>query len=476
MQSEDTDLIRKQAMVAIEHFISPASLPLAPAGVAAARSLSICSWNVLLPNSVDGWWNYKMYHPPLDTSTKHVGEWEHRSEIIRKRLELINADVVCLQEVSPKSFEEDFAFMADLDYDGVELFRKGRFRPATFWRKSVVDLAAPPVHKDRTLLTTFRHVNAAEGDAEEEAHNFHVLNCHLQAGKNGGRRVRQVHEGVGASVKLARKLKEKDPTSPLLIVCGDFNGGPECGAVRYLEDGSIGPELMEDGESVTSKEKKISTSAPLMDVAASLEREAPPTLVVPELISLMIEGATEDAYRVDTELSADVLERLERAYYSYATHEDGGQKVMGVSDVEKWLTDINGQVGRGSEFRRAAREMGYVDPPEVEESSESGGENQKPAEKPRITIPEDSILSLEGFQRVYLGECREGKFWGIAYDLSVMGQPLPDAGTFSARFDRLYCSQALRPTAVLDTISEVACPNLSEPSDHLPVCARLEIC
>ena len=467
-------------MVAIE-LLSPASLPLAPAG--AARSLSVVSWNVLLPNSVDGWWTYKNFHPPLDAATRHIGDWQYRSEMIRKRLELIDADIVCLQEVSPKSFEQDFAFMADdLGYDGVELFKKGRFRPSTFWKKSVVDLAAPPVHKDRTLLTTFRHVNAPASDGEEEARNFHVLNCHLQAGKNGGRRVRQVHEGVGAAVKLARKLKEEDPTSPLLIVCGDFNGQAECGAVRYLEDGSIGPDFVEDGESVTSKDKKISTSAPLIDVAASLNREAPPTLVVPELISQIIEGGTEDnAYRVDTQLSTDVLERLERAYYQYATHEDGGTKVMGISDVEKWLTDINGQVGRGSEFRRAAREMGYVDPPEVEESSEaSGGESngQKAVEKPkpRITIPEDGILSLEGFQRVYLGECREGKFWGISYDLAIMGQPLPDIGTFSARFDRMYCSQALRPTAVLDTVSEVACPNLHEPSDHLPVAARLEIC
>ena len=123
--------------------------------------------------------------------------------------------------------------------------------------------------------------------------------------------------------------------------------------------------------------------------------------------------------------------------------------------------------------------MGYVDPPEIEESAENGGESngQKAVEKPkpRITIPEDGILSLEGFQRVYLGECREGKFWGISYDLAIMGQPLPDVGTFSARFDRMYCSQALRPTAVLDTVSEVACPNVQEPSDHLPVAARLEI-
>jgi len=42
---------------------------------------------------------------------------------------LVDADVVCIQEISPDSFEDDFAFMKDdLGYDGVELFKKGRFR------------------------------------------------------------------------------------------------------------------------------------------------------------------------------------------------------------------------------------------------------------------------------------------------------------------------------------------------------------
>lgn len=468
-------------MVAIEHLVSPSPLPPAPP-THPTKSLSVLSWNVLLPNSVDGWWNYKMYSPPLDASSAHMAEWSHRSSLIRQRVELINADVVCLQEVSPKSFEEDFAFMADeLGYDGVELFRRGRFRPATFWRKSTVDLAAPPVHKDRTLLTTFRHVN--NNSDVDEGVNWHVLNCHLQAGKQGGRRVRQVHEGVGAAVKLARRLKEKNPASPLLVVCGDFNGGPECGAVRYLEDGSVGPDFLEDGEAVTSKMKKMALSAPLTDVPnQDLGRgPAPNTLVVQELISLLIEEGTDDT----PSLSADVLERLERIYYRYATHSDGaeGTKAMGRPDVERWLIEINGQVGRGSEFRRAAREMGYVDPPEPETAGNDGGsdasggqqEQQLKVEQPRIALPEDGVLSLEGFCRVYEGELREGKFWGIAWDLATMGETLPDKGVFEARYDRMYCSQSVRPTAVLDTLSSKPCPNKEEPSDHLPIAARFQL-
>ena len=73
------------------------------------------------------------------------------------------------------------------------------------------NLAAPPVHRDRTLLTTFEIVRAQGekgNDEGETRRNWHVLNCHLQAGThNGPRRLRQIEEGVGAAVKLAKKLK-----------------------------------------------------------------------------------------------------------------------------------------------------------------------------------------------------------------------------------------------------------------------------
>lgn len=41
------------------------------------------SYNVLLPNSQDGWWNYKMYYPPLDPDDTHHSSWEGRSGLLR---------------------------------------------------------------------------------------------------------------------------------------------------------------------------------------------------------------------------------------------------------------------------------------------------------------------------------------------------------------------------------------------------------
>jgi len=410
-----------------------------------------------------------MYLPPLTEETRHYAEWETRSKLLRDRIESCMADVVCFQEVAPDSFEDDFEFMMDLGYDQCELFKKGRFRPATFWKSARVDLSEVPVHKDRTLLTTFHLIG------DEQKRNWHVLNCHLQAGKQGGRRVRQIQEGVSAVTKLAKRIKEPDPLNPLLIVCGDFNGGSESGAVRFIEEGSVGPDFVEDGEPVSSKIKKLTTQYPLIDVMASVkDRKPPATLVVPELISVMVQESSNESSAYEKPVLSDMVkERLKRIYSKFATmemtascNEDSCQtKKMCFADVERWLTEINGKVGRGSEFRAAAREMGYV-PPIIEEGVHK---------KPRIVLPTDGILSLESFIQVYQEELTGGKFWGIAHDLHVLGEPLPDRGVFNARYDRMYCSHALTPCQVLDTISSKPCPNMKEPSDHLPVAASFRI-
>jgi len=414
-----------------------------------------------------------------------------------------------------------------LGYDGVELFRRGRFRPATFWKTEKCTLVGDAVHKDRTLLTSFElvgdsgtstHDNGGNGNMrqqqEEQKHQeqkqrqeggkkrqqkgkggnkrqyWHVLNCHLQAGPEGKRRVRQIDEGVKACFNTAKKLNEPDPANPFLIVCGDFNGGSECGALHYLERGEVGPTFIEDGEPVTSKLKKSKLSFPMVDVAARVNRDnsdnngdsvsdrdtAPPTLVVAELISQMVEEGS-GAYE-SPQLSNDLVQRLERCYRKYASHPllgAGGndEKVMNKQDVERWLIDINQQVGRGSEFRTAAKEMGWTEPV-VPADDDSANSDQK-VEKPRIFLPEDGVLSLQGFLNVYSGELRGGKFWGINYDLAIMGEALPDIGVFQARYDRIYCSSSLVPTAVLDTISKTPCPNEIEPSDHLPVAASFQM-
>jgi hypothetical protein len=259
-------------------------------------------------------------------------------------------------------------------------------------------------------------------------------------------------------------------------VCGDFNGGPECGAVQYLESGSIGPDFLEDGEQVSSKEKVLPIP-PLTDIlsAACIDRggaSPPATLVVPELISHMIErGNVESAYE-DPHFSEDVLDRLRRIYYKFATarisnasSDQSPLMHMGKEGVERWLTIINLRVGRGTEFRNAAKYMGWVEPPS------GGSEKVNQDERPPILIPNDGILTLDDFLGIYLDELRQGKFWGIAWDLAALGEPLPVRDVFRARYDRMYASQSLTPAAVLDTLSDEACPNQYEPSDHLPICA-----
>jgi hypothetical protein len=131
--------------------------------------------------------------------------------------------------------------MRDLGYDKHEMFKKGRFRPATFWKSSRLSLVAPPgaVHKDRTLLTVFEPVTVAAAnsnnmDSEEvdskqretkgkekgqqqpqqkQQQYWYVLNCHLQAGGQAQRRLRQIMEGIKAVVTTAKKLKGKSIVS-----------------------------------------------------------------------------------------------------------------------------------------------------------------------------------------------------------------------------------------------------------------------
>ena len=61
---------------------------------------------------------------------------------------------------------------------------------------------------------------------------------------------------------------------------GNFNGGPECGAVHHLEKGEVGPTFIEDGEPVSSKVKKSRLSFPMIDVGESVYKGTMIVMVV----------------------------------------------------------------------------------------------------------------------------------------------------------------------------------------------------
>lgn len=187
---------------------------------------------------------YKMYScmQPVPV-TEAQTTWNHRSMLLKQQIQAADCDVVCLQETAADSFETDWSFMAtDLGYTKHALFKKGRFRPATFWRPERCELAygdcgdgdtlEPQYHRDRCLVTPLRLVQQpptssfssttqeaeAEGSTEEARAKLmakptttavaYVVNCHLTAGPEGARRLRQVSDVVDFVRKYLAKRQQ----------------------------------------------------------------------------------------------------------------------------------------------------------------------------------------------------------------------------------------------------------------------------
>jgi len=223
------------------------------------------SFNVLLPNSVggDGWWCYKMYSPRHINSleAKQISEWTKRSKLIETIIRESECDVVCLQEVCADTFHNDFSFMLDLGYDKHEIYKKGRFRPATFWRSSRLEVFDRPIHRDRCLITAFvpqKETTTIRDQPTIENRYLWVANVHLQAGiRQSSRRCRQGFDCVDTIRKeqskiLGKKSKatRKSPPSMTVVFTGDMNvDGPECGSLgaidQLLLNGHVGKDLME---------------------------------------------------------------------------------------------------------------------------------------------------------------------------------------------------------------------------------------
>ncbi len=403
---------------------------------------SLLSYNVLLPNSTDGWWIYKYYHPSVPMEER---AWNSRQGLLREQILQSGVDIVCLQETHGESFEQDFGFMAEAGYKHA-LHRKFRFRTATFWRQDRIELVAER-HKDRTLVTSLRFKDAPE-------RVVHVLNCHLTGGPAPERRFRQAFEGLDQIRKEANKLKE-DPQQAAVIVCGDFNSYPGDTALeRLMSHTVVEPEYRDPSHPerpITSK-RRGHVFGPMQDIYLEAHdndpAKRPATLVVPALAQRF--------FNEDTgKLTKDFALGLRAMFADFA----GDKGYMDNADVEAWLTAINGQPDRGSERRKA---MAVIE--------ERG----------------DGTMTFEDFLFVYVSELREGKLWSVHHDMQVCGHGLePDpSGPYEACLDRIYCSDRLQAVAVRETLTQAqrdliykdgqTLPNTWHPSDHLPLAAAFQ--
>ena len=186
--------------------------------------------------------------------------WERRRGLLSSEISAACCDVVAIQEVAPESFESDWSFMAGLGYDAHLMFgKKGRFRPATFWKTSKVSLI-DAAHRDRCLLTLF--------ELSDTTKRVVVVNAHLQAGPEGGRRLRQTLEALEHSKKLFKKAAV--PEEEMRVVfCGDLNGEDDSAAHLLLTSGRVHAGFVRE----TARNSADLESGSETSVRARLERE-----------------------------------------------------------------------------------------------------------------------------------------------------------------------------------------------------------
>lgn len=137
-----------------------------------------------------------------------------------------------------------------------------------------------------------------------------------------------------------------------------------------------------------------------------------------------------------------------------------------------------------------------VEPGAALDGGSEGAAAAAPAPAPRITeLPADGHLTWAGFLNVYRSEVYYGKYWGVSWDMSKCGFPLPHLPEdtapaaegetaeeallrqhprFRAHFDHIFVLSA-DVLAVRDTGGDrcdplpLLLPNGQHPSDHLPV-------
>lgn len=416
------------------------------AASAAGCKFSCMSYNVLLPNNKDGWWIYKYYRHPGEFT-----EWAGRQALLKQQLLESHVDFVCLQEVSDVSWEEDWLFMGEAGYEALMHDKKGRMRPATFWRGDKWELLSKQ-HKDRTLVTAMR--------LRSTGTVLFVVNGHLSAGSQADRRLRQVNEALDTVAKEAKKLGLQVPGVPV-VFCGDCNSQGRTGVDELLTRGEVGPDFRESGDptekgqqgkEVTSK-KKSQALGSFADASVAFfgEQNVPATMILANIDSKMLfdDGTPTPA----------ILEALRAAFASCCS---SGSEMMTKADCERWLLAVNREIGRGSEYRAMLSAF-----------EKSGVER----------------LNLDEFTAIYTQELEEGKFWGVEHDLRALGGQgltVPSDGPCQLRFDHIYFTTSLlklcevrdplpkerRSTVFADPWDVV--PNAWHPSDHLPVTASFE--
>jgi mRNA deadenylase 3'-5' endonuclease subunit Ccr4 len=420
------------------------------------NTFSILSYNILLPNSIDGWWTFKNYCP-ITTSNKNndasrattTTSWQARKILLKNKIFSENPQIICMQEASDVSYLTDFDFLINDNKWGFVIHDKGknRMHPITFYRNDCFKIInGKSFLKDQTIITPFQTVSS-----DNESKIFWVINCHLKSGTYAAdRRLRQIHEAMetirkksqtlfcNKGEKKNKKNEMQNPSTttllpPRVIIAGDFNSTSNInvGTGRYLLYGIVEKGFKEYGKSITSKDK-VNYCGVFHDAYALAYKQnqqqhsssSPPTLIAPSLIPRMekvivVNNVTETETGTTTmeyHPTNALIQAIELIHAIYADITVLNEKQMSKKGVEQWLYDINKSIERGDEMRHAFKILNEKKKGTEIEDLPSNTNNDNTSAKTQLYITSNDLLSI------YTTALRGGKYWSIAADIYIIAE------------------------------------------------------
>ena len=386
------------------------------------EDISLMSYNILLPNSEQGWWVYKYYHPDIPNEDR---TWEARKRLLKRQISL-EIDLFTFQECSLNTYEGDLDFMTSTHT--LLCHKRARIAMVTAWKSERFELIAE-YHLNRTLVTVLR---------ERTGLILCIVNCHLSAGRHPKERFQQVSKAM----QQVEKLKNRFDLD-LIVFSGDFNSSSEGTAVlRFLEDGVVEPRFRE------AYYPQVEITSKIKEHQLGRFEEVYRHITDATTMWVRNSGASMLHQRKRTPLKS-FLDGLERLFDSYSTNGEN----LNLGEVEQWILDINGDL-RGSEYLTA------------------------------LELMENDHLSKSHFIELYLAEVNAGKHWAVFNDLLRQGIELPRPRPYVARYalDQIWLrSNRYECTGVVPPIAPNAKekiesgdfpPNTWHPSDHFPLMVR----
>jgi mRNA deadenylase 3'-5' endonuclease subunit Ccr4 len=193
-----------------------------------ARSFSIASYNVLADSYVKPQW-----YPNVDPE---VLRWDRRKFALAERVERLDADIVCLQEVEADAYAMLAQSLGAKSYEGVYA-KKGRDKPdgcAMFFRQGWLRFAgaATVYYRDGLQGVPDSGHLALIISFECEWGRIKVATTHLRWGQEG--KSPEEHIGYRQIRELIDERFKPDRTAYAWIVCGDLNSKSDSPVVKEL--------------------------------------------------------------------------------------------------------------------------------------------------------------------------------------------------------------------------------------------------